>query len=60
MSAGRVTPELRAHRRKPIDAVARSESDGPADREEKRIQRLNSMPVWSNFVAVDQPPSEAR
>ena len=42
-----------------IEAAERSESDGPAGREERRLQLLNSMPVWSNYVTLDQPLSES-
>jgi len=42
-----------------IEAAERSESDGPVGREERRLQLLNSMPVWSNYVTLDQPLSES-
>jgi hypothetical protein len=45
------------HRGAQKEVVARSDRWGPTGLEDKRLQRL---PVWSNYVALDRPPSVSR
>jgi hypothetical protein len=60
VTARPVTPELCAHCGAPIEAVTRLGSWGPADLESKRFQILSTMPIWSNCVTLDRPPSESK